>query len=113
MVAAPRSMPALTRRRSRDAREECWHVYYGNVRVGSIANRSGKPDGTDPWQWHCGFCPGSHAEERLSRIVKTWIKVFLRYARSPFSSPSPQPSSPRLLIRCRYPLLLRLCEKFL
>jgi len=26
-------MPALTRRRSPDAREECWHVYYGDVRV--------------------------------------------------------------------------------
>jgi hypothetical protein len=24
-------MPALTRRRSTDAREECWHVYYGEV----------------------------------------------------------------------------------
>ena len=30
-------MPALTRRRSADAPEECWHVYYGNVRVGTIA----------------------------------------------------------------------------
>jgi hypothetical protein len=32
-------MPALTRRRSADAPEECWHVYYGNVRVGTIALR--------------------------------------------------------------------------
>jgi hypothetical protein len=29
-------MPALTRRRSTDAREECWHIYYGDVRVGTI-----------------------------------------------------------------------------
>jgi hypothetical protein len=24
-------MPELTRRRSAEAREECWHVYYGDV----------------------------------------------------------------------------------
>jgi hypothetical protein len=32
-------VPALTRRRSIDASEECWHVYYGDVRVGTIAVR--------------------------------------------------------------------------
>jgi hypothetical protein len=52
-------MPALTRRRSKDASEECWHVYYGDVRVGTIAIRSGNPFATDPWQWRCGFYPGS------------------------------------------------------
>jgi hypothetical protein len=52
-------MPELTRRRSSDAREECWHVFYDDVRVGSIAIRAGNPDGTDPWQWNCGFYPGS------------------------------------------------------
>jgi hypothetical protein len=34
-------MPELTRRRSTDAREECWLIYYGDVRVGTIAVRSG------------------------------------------------------------------------
>jgi hypothetical protein len=52
-------MPALTRRRSKDASEECWHVYYGDVRVGTIAIRSGNPFATDPWQWRCAFYPGS------------------------------------------------------
>jgi hypothetical protein len=52
-------MPALTRRRSKDASEECWHVYYGDVRVGTIAIRSSNPFATDPWQWRCGFYPGS------------------------------------------------------
>jgi hypothetical protein len=28
-------MPELTRRRSPDAREECWHVYYGDVHAGT------------------------------------------------------------------------------
>jgi hypothetical protein len=56
-------MPALTRRRSPDAPEECWHVYYGDVRVGTIAIRTGMPPGEDPWQWSCGFYPGAHPRE--------------------------------------------------
>src|SRR4029453_12009944 len=36
-------MPELTRRRSLDAPDECWHVYYGDVRVGTIAIRAGIP----------------------------------------------------------------------
>ena len=41
-------MPALTRRRSTDAREECRHVYYGDVLAGTIAIRSGNPHDEDP-----------------------------------------------------------------
>jgi hypothetical protein len=44
--------------RATDAREECWHVFYDDVRVGSIAIRAGNPDDTDPWQWYCCFYPG-------------------------------------------------------
>jgi hypothetical protein len=33
-------MPELTRRRSLDASEECWHVYYGDVRVASYLNEA-------------------------------------------------------------------------
>jgi hypothetical protein len=39
-------MPELTRRRYPDAAEECWHVYYGDVCVGTIALRSGNPTDT-------------------------------------------------------------------
>jgi len=35
------SMGACPNSRSPDVREECWHVYYGDVRAGTIANRSG------------------------------------------------------------------------
>jgi hypothetical protein len=38
-------MPTLTRRRSND-HHDCWHVYFGDVRVGT-----------------CGFYPGSHPGE--------------------------------------------------
>jgi hypothetical protein len=36
-------MPRLTRRRSTDVPEECWHIYYGGVHVGTIAIRTGVP----------------------------------------------------------------------
>jgi hypothetical protein len=41
-------MPTLTRRRSPDAPEDSWQVFYGDVRVGTIAKRIGIPPGQDP-----------------------------------------------------------------
>jgi broad specificity phosphatase PhoE len=55
-------MPTLTRRRYPE-RPDCWHVYYGDVRVGTIARRVGNPHDTDPWEWNCGFYPGSHPSD--------------------------------------------------
>ena len=65
-------MPELTRRRSTDAREECWHTYYGDVHAGTIAIRSGNPHDEDPWEWHCGFYPGSHPGEHQSGTAATF-----------------------------------------
>jgi hypothetical protein len=61
------------RRRSPDAQEECWHVYYGDVRVGTIALRTGIPHHEDPWGWACGFYPGSHPAECTSGAAATYI----------------------------------------
>jgi len=65
-------MPALTRRRSADHRHNCWHVYYGDVRVGAIAERVGNPHDTDPWEWSCGFYPGSHPRECTNGTAATF-----------------------------------------
>jgi hypothetical protein len=65
-------MPELTRRRSTEAREECWHIYYGDVRAGTIAIRIGIPHDEDPWGWHCGFYPGSHPGECTSGTAETF-----------------------------------------
>ena len=51
-------MPELTRRQSADHRHNCWHIYFGDVHVGTIAERVGNPHDTDPWEWSCGFYPG-------------------------------------------------------
>jgi len=56
-------MPELTRRRDPDAPQTTWLINYDDVRVGTIAERIGNPDRTPPWQWACGFYPGSHPRE--------------------------------------------------
>jgi hypothetical protein len=42
-------MPHLTRRRDRNARQESWLIYYGDVQVGSIDPRAGNPTESGPW----------------------------------------------------------------
>jgi hypothetical protein len=65
-------MPALTRRRSTDAPEECWHIYYGDVHVGTVAIRSGIPHDEDPWGWACGFYPGCEPGEHTNGSAGTF-----------------------------------------
>src|SRR6202789_3472538 len=64
-------MPELTRRRYLE-RPDCWHVYYGDVRVGTIAKRVGIPFDEDPWGWSCGFYPGSHPGECTNSASATF-----------------------------------------
>ena len=45
-------MPELTRKLSND-RVDCWHVYFGDVHVGTIARRAGVPVDVDQWGWAC------------------------------------------------------------
>ncbi len=68
-------MFALTRRRSPDAPDECWHVFYGGVRVGVIALRTGTPPGEDPWQWSCGFYRGAHPRECTDGTAATFDRA--------------------------------------
>jgi hypothetical protein len=49
----------LTRRRDPGLGENHWHVYYGDVRVGTIGKRAGVPGTVDQWGWSCGFWPAS------------------------------------------------------
>jgi len=65
-------MPTLTRRRDFEAQKECWHVYYGDVHVGTIAVRVGIPHDEDPWEWSVGFYPGSHSGEHTNGAAATF-----------------------------------------
>ena len=69
-IALQYGMPELTRRHSE--RPDCWHIYYGDVYAGTIARRVGNPFGTDPWEWNCGFYPGSHPGEHRSATAATF-----------------------------------------
>jgi hypothetical protein len=59
-------MPALTRRQSPDHRQECWHIFYGDIHAGTITERVGNPHDTARWEWRCGFYPGSNPGEHQS-----------------------------------------------
>src|SRR5271167_3556000 len=78
-------MPALTRRRYPE-RPDCWHVYYGDVHVGTIAIRSGCPIDVDQWSWSCGFYPGMEPgehqdgtaadfEEARAEFEAAWLRI--------------------------------------
>ena len=64
-------MPELTRHRSEHNRQ-CSHIYYGDVHVGTIAERTGNPHDTDPWEWSCGFYSGPHPGEHQSDTTATF-----------------------------------------
>jgi hypothetical protein len=74
-------MPQLTRRRSSDAREECWQIFYGDVRVGTISKRFGIPNDQPRWGWTCGFYPGSHPGDCTGGAAAT-----LDHARADFEA---------------------------
>jgi hypothetical protein len=52
-------MLELTRRRNPE-RSDCWHVFYGDVQVGTTAVQSGLPVSAPQWRWDVGFYPLSH-----------------------------------------------------
>jgi hypothetical protein len=71
-------MPELTRRRYPE-RPDCWHVYYGDVHVGTIAIRVGCPHDEDPWEWSCGFYPGSRPGEHQCGTAATFEEARTDY----------------------------------
>jgi hypothetical protein len=64
-------MPALSRRRYPE-RPDCWHVYYGDVHVGTIAVMPGVPIDVDQWGWNCGFYPGTLPHQDSSGTAATF-----------------------------------------
>jgi hypothetical protein len=72
-------MPELTRRRSADAPEESWQVFYGDVRVGTIAKRIGIPRDRHPWGWSCGFYPGSRPGDHETGTAATFDEARARF----------------------------------
>jgi hypothetical protein len=64
---------ALTRRRSPDHPfQHCWLIYYGDIHAGTISERTGNPHDTEPWEWQCGFYPGSRPGECTSGTAEAF-----------------------------------------
>jgi hypothetical protein len=87
-------MHALTRRRDREAHAESWHVYYGDVRVGTIGMRAGVPVDADQWALRLlsghGQSPtskrhGQHVQGSARDISKGVAAAFADVNRSQFS----------------------------
>lgn len=57
-------MTALTRRRSDNQHQEMWHVYYGDIHVGTIGENAGVPIHAERWGWSLGFYPGMEDHRR-------------------------------------------------
>jgi hypothetical protein len=68
-------MPAITRRRSPDHRQECWHIFFGNIHAGTITERVGNPHATDRGEWRCGFYLGSNPGEHQSGTAASFAEA--------------------------------------
>jgi hypothetical protein len=68
-------MTGLTRRRDPDSRSECWHVYYGDVQIGTIGKRVGVPNDVDQWGWQCGFYAPSHNGRHVDGTAATFDRA--------------------------------------
>jgi hypothetical protein len=89
-------MAALTRRRY-PKRPDCWHVYYGDVHVGTIAIRSGCPVDVDQWSWGCGFYPGMEPGEHqdgtavdidraCAEFEAAWLRILPKLSEADFQA---------------------------
>jgi hypothetical protein len=75
-------MPELTRRRSPDHRQECWHIFYGDIHAGTITERVGNPHDTEQWEWRCGFYPGSNPGEHQSGTAASFAEARADFERA-------------------------------
>jgi hypothetical protein len=65
-------MHALTRRRVQGVHQQCWHVFFGDVHVRTIAQRAGVPHDVDQWGWACGFYPVTHPLTHADGTAETF-----------------------------------------
>jgi hypothetical protein len=64
-------MPVLTRRHDPDP-ADAWRIFYGDVRVGTVARAAGNPNAAECWQWPCGLYPGAEPREHRHGIAPSF-----------------------------------------
>jgi hypothetical protein len=105
-------MTALTRRKDPHLPDH-WHVYLGDIAIGSIGKRAGVPLHADHWEWSCGLHPnstsGTAATFKGAReaFAAAWAKIEPRivpeaFAPSRTSAHGPRGNTPwtRPVCRC-------------
>jgi hypothetical protein len=75
-------VPDLTRRPHDDPQRKGWHVYFGDVRIGHIAERAGVPKAADQWGWNLGFYPGTDVGIQWSGTGRTFEEVRKAFERA-------------------------------
>jgi len=61
-----------------DAKQECPQIFYGDVRLGTIAKRIGIPNDQPRWGWSCGFYPGSDPGDCTNGSAATFLRAISR-----------------------------------
>jgi hypothetical protein len=79
-------MPELTRRRYSE-RQDCWHIYFGDVHVGTISRRVGQPHDEDPWDGCAASIPAPTPASKpaaplpsLNRRARTFEQAWLAFS---------------------------------
>ncbi|WFU75243.1 hypothetical protein [Bradyrhizobium sp. CB2312] len=75
-------MTDLTRRRSDNDRHETWHIYFGDVLIGTIGIRAGVPTSGDQWGWKLGFYPGMEPGTQRSGSSATFDEARAAFERA-------------------------------
>lgn len=75
-------MPTNTADATPKPAKNAWHIYYGDVLAGALAIRTGNPHDTEPWEWRCGFYPGSRPGECSSGTSESFEQATAIYKHS-------------------------------
>ncbi|UFW48504.1 MULTISPECIES: hypothetical protein [Bradyrhizobium] len=81
-------MNTLTCGRSDNPHGETWHIYFNDVRIGTIGERAGVPVHADQWAWSVGFYPGMEPGTQRSGIASSFNAA--REARGGMVRPAPR-----------------------
>ncbi len=73
------TMPEMIRRRVHSSPHECWHIYYGDIHVGTIAERTGLPNAVDRWSWSCGFYPLTHRGLKITGMSANLFRAWAAF----------------------------------
>lgn len=73
-------MPDLTRRPIEGLKG--WHVYFGDVRIGTIRKLDGVPTHGHQWAWSIGFDPGMPAGRRPADSASTFEEARAAFERA-------------------------------